>query len=61
MTFLKLLFPVVALFVFNSCADKAERTPVPPPGSESANYQPWNVPQPGEGQGALGGMFDQRR
>lgn len=63
MTFLKLLFSAGALFIFASCADNstAKRKPVPAPGSEDANYIPWNVPQAGEGAGAFGGMFDQRR
>lgn len=37
-----------------------ERRPVPPPGSDEMSSMPWNVPQPGEGQGALGGMMEQR-
>ncbi|MGE9267246.1 MAG: hypothetical protein ACQKBY_04050 [Verrucomicrobiales bacterium] len=60
----KLLFlSLFSLFLVSSCADQstAERKPVPPPGSEDGNNMPWNRPQAGEGQGALGGMFDQYR
>lgn len=36
----------------------AERKPVGP--QSSASYQPWNMPQPGEMQGQLGGMMQGR-
>ena len=40
-----------------SCSSTYE----PPVGPESAeSNMPWNTPQPGEGSGAFGGVFNQR-
>ena len=34
--------------------------PEPLPLSSEHSDMPWNTPQPGEGQGALGGIFENR-
>lgn len=58
MRFLLLTLTSLALA---SCADltTAEHKPVPPSGSDP-NYQPWNIPQQGEGGGQLGGLLEGR-
>lgn len=49
-------------FAIASCvtAPIAERRPIPPKGSDEAGSQPWNIPQSGEGAGALGGLLERR-
>lgn len=47
---------------FVSCVSPklTERKPVPPPGSDQIGSQPWNIPQRGEGAGAMGGLLEGR-
>lgn len=51
---------ILALGFLNGCSMEGERKPVGPQGSVEGDM-PWNRPQPGEGQGAFGGAFDQMR
>ena len=53
------LLIVLAFGFLVGCATEKTRKPVGPQGSTD-EYMPWNTPQAGEGQGAFGGMFDQR-
>jgi len=59
---MKFLFLVTVSLSFISCAAPrvAERKSVPPPGSDDLGSQPWNIPQEGQGQGALGGLLEGR-
>lgn len=52
---------IVIGFGFLSACTSTEkrRKPVGPPSAES--NMPWNAPQPGEGNAAFGGVFDQFR
>ena len=62
MNLLKLTIIALSLFFILSCGvpDTSGRKAVPPQGSDP-NNMPWNVPQQGEGGGALGGMMNQMR
>lgn len=50
--FLSLLTAALTLGL-SSCAMEQERKPVPAPGSDESDL-PWNMMQPGEGQGQFG-------
>ncbi len=50
---------VVVVGLVSGCATP-EKEPQGPPASEYSSM-PWNTPRPGEGQGMLGGIFDQQR
>ena len=49
---------VVFALALAACGSDGVR-PVPPQGSGDSDM-PWNPPQPGEGQGAFGGVFDRQ-
>lgn len=49
---------VVFAIALAACGSDGVR-PVPPQGSADSDM-PWNPPQPGEGQGAFGGVFDRQ-
>ena len=51
---------ISSLGLLCSCSLEQERKPVGPQGSVEGDM-PWNTPQAGEGQGAMGGMFNQYR
>ena len=51
---------VLALGFLGGCSMEKERKPVGPQGTVEGDM-PWNRPQPGEGSGAFGGVFDQPR
>jgi hypothetical protein len=55
----KCLLLLLACGFLGGCASQPERKPVGPSGSTDS-YQPWNAPQPGEGQGAFGGVFNRQ-
>ncbi len=52
---------LISLATFSCVSPQlAERKPIPPKGSDEAGSQPWNIPQSGEGAGALGGLLERR-
>lgn len=56
---IKCVLSVLCLGMLVGCATEPERKPVGPQGSSESDM-PWNRPQPGEGQGMFGGMFDRQ-
>lgn len=61
MKMIKFILPALVTFTLFSCTgtEFTERTPVLPKGSEESQM-PWNIPQAGEGGGALGGALGQQ-
>ena len=55
---ISLLLIGCACALLGSCA--SDEGPEPLPLSSEHSDMPWNTPQPGEGQGALGGIFENR-
>jgi hypothetical protein len=51
---LRFIIPAVVAFCFVSCADQEPKKTVGP--TSNSTQLPWNMPQKGQGGGALGAM-----